>query len=351
VLPFQALNDLGATYNCHEKPCVINASWIDTRRGVGSEFIDLVKSLSMEYLFVAAAGDRSGTAGPGGAVRGGPLGDACDLVPACLGELPNVITVTSFLRDAPNTLDPLANYNAPGRAIVTLAAPGERVFGTIRESKFTTLSGTSQATAFVTGAAALLEAANHRLTPAQIKNRLLYTADLDYSYDGKVAFGKLNVKRALAYNGEDIVYTGGNEPKRGVFDYVQPGSGNANRMLLLYRKGRENDIVGDVKVPRVRRITKNQGTTLYTVVYENQEGTELRIVRDVTFEPGGRPGHIGDRMFTSFRLLSCTRPRAEGTSARDWIGACPRAEIRADAIRLDQISDLIVRAEAGGQRR
>ena len=81
---------------------------------------------------------------------------------------------------------------------MTLAAPGDQILGSVRENRFATLSGTSQAAAFVTGAAGLLEAANHRLTPAQIKNRLLYTADLDSNYDGKVAFGKLDVKRALS---------------------------------------------------------------------------------------------------------------------------------------------------------
>lgn len=349
VLPFQALNDLGATYNCYERPCVINMSWVDTRSGVGQDFIDSITDLYEEYLVVAAAGDERGKAGPGGAILGGPLGRACDLVPACLGDLRNVITVTSFLHNSTGTLDPLANYNGQGYSIVTLAAPGDQIFGSVRGSRFATLSGTSQAAAFVTGAAGLLEAANHRLTPAQIKNRLLSTADLDFNYDGKVAFGKLNVKRALAYNDEDVVNVGTNQPKRGVFDYVEPGSANANRTLFLYREGRDGpaDTVGDVKVPRVRRIVKNPGNGYYTVVYESADRRGLKIVRDVTFEPTGKPGHIKDRMTTSFRLLGCTLPRDDGVSVRDWIRKCPPAEKTTQQIKLDEISDLIVRAEAG----
>lgn len=119
---------------------------------------------------------------------------------------------------------------------------------------------------------------------------------------------------------------GTNLPKRGVFDYVEPGSANANRELLLYREGREADIVKDVKVSRVRRMVKNPGNGYYTVVYESPDRKGLKIARDVAFEPTAKPGHIGARMTTSFRLLSCSAPRVDGVSVRDWIRKCPPAE-------------------------
>jgi hypothetical protein len=45
VLPYQALDDLGATYNCYERPCLINMSWVDTVSG-SKDLIAAIKKLS-----------------------------------------------------------------------------------------------------------------------------------------------------------------------------------------------------------------------------------------------------------------------------------------------------------------
>ena len=102
-----------------------------------------------------------------------------------------------------------------------------------------------------------------------------------------------------------------------------------------------------MKVSRVRRIVKNSGSSYYTVVYESADRKGLKVARDVAFEPATKPGHIGERMTTSFRLLGCSVPRHDGVSVREWIRKCPSALKTTEPIRLDQISDLIVRAEAG----
>ena len=88
-------------------------------------------------LFVAAAGND------------GHNNDQTKYFPASY-PLDNIIGVASVNQQ--NMLLPSSNF---GRS-VHLAAPGLGILSAMPEGKFGTMSGTSQATAFVTGAAALL---------------------------------------------------------------------------------------------------------------------------------------------------------------------------------------------------
>lgn len=89
-------------------------------------------------LFVAAAGND------------GHSNDESPYFPASYG-LDNIISVASINRD--NQLLPSSNF---GTKTVNIAAPGLMILSSLPTGKFGTMSGTSQATAFVTGAAALL---------------------------------------------------------------------------------------------------------------------------------------------------------------------------------------------------
>ncbi len=88
-------------------------------------------------LFVAAAGND------------GHSNDQIPYYPASYG-LDNIIGVASLNKQ--NQLLPSSNFGKT----VQVAAPGLSILSTLPEGKFGTMSGTSQATAFVTGAAALL---------------------------------------------------------------------------------------------------------------------------------------------------------------------------------------------------
>ena len=350
VLPITVLNDL-IDY-CRTRFCILNASWAISKSDVGPEFIESLKQFTEEFLIVAAAGDKEGQPGARGVADGGELGGACDLIPACLGEQSNVITVTAFLTDQPNTLDSRANFTSKGKNTVALAAPGQNVLSAVRGSNFTKFSGTSQATAFVTGTAALIQGLNDSLTVRQVKNRLLYTADLDFNYGGKVAFGKLNVKRAVSYLTDDTVYIG-NAPKLGFFEYNEPLSRNATLDLLLFVRGRKRDVIRDCRVANVRRIAKNPGSNYFTVVYESLETGELKVAREVTFTPEDDPTFVGEgRLTGSFKLKTCTAPRPTPTlTAREWIRGCPTASQKTEPIDLRQVTDLIVRADTIKSRR
>lgn len=134
---------------------------------------------STGILFVAAAGnDRLNN----------------DLEPFYPGsyDLPNVISVAaSTVNDAP------AFFSNYGVQSVHLAAPGVNIVGTEPGDGYETGSGTSAATAFVSGAATLVLSRNPSMSPSEVKHRLLRTADVSPFLDKILTRGRLNVFRAL----------------------------------------------------------------------------------------------------------------------------------------------------------
>ncbi len=100
-------------------------------------------ALKKGILVVAAAGND------------GHNNDQIPYYPASYGT-ENVISVASINKQ--NQLLPSSNF---GRT-VHVAAPGLTILSTLPEGKFGTMSGTSQATAFVTGTAALLASQNRK---------------------------------------------------------------------------------------------------------------------------------------------------------------------------------------------
>lgn len=97
----------------------------------------LIEAQKKGVLLVAAAGNE------------GRNNDRFPYYPANYG-LDNIISVTSLSKN--NELLPSSDF---GKS-VHMAAPGMMILSTLPEGKFGTMSGASQATAFVTGAAALL---------------------------------------------------------------------------------------------------------------------------------------------------------------------------------------------------
>lgn len=84
----------------------------------------------------------------------------------------NVIAVS-----ASNVKDEVPGFSASGR-YVTIAAPGVNVPATsARDNGYVSLSGTSFATPYVAGTAALLRSAFPTMTAVQVRNRIVATAD------------------------------------------------------------------------------------------------------------------------------------------------------------------------------
>ena len=108
-------------------------------------------------------------------------------------DLANVISVAAT--DHNDALASFSNYDA---GWVDLAAPGVSVLSTYAGNTCRSLSGTSMATPHVSGAAALVLAADPSLGTAAIKATLMNSVDPVASLAGKtVTGGRLNVARAV----------------------------------------------------------------------------------------------------------------------------------------------------------
>lgn len=108
--------------------------------------------------------------------------------------LPNQIVVAST--DINNNLLASSNW---GRKTVDVAAPGENIFSTLPGGRYGYMSGTSQATAFVTGIAALILSARPDLKPEQVKAIIVATVDKIPQLETKVrSGGRVNACSALA---------------------------------------------------------------------------------------------------------------------------------------------------------
>ncbi len=114
--------------------------------------------------------------------------------------LSNVITVAGY----DDQLNIVSSSNF-GMRSVDIAAPGHRIRGAFIGNKSAYMTGTSQATAFVTGVAALLKARYPKLTGPQIKEIILGSVMKVRSFEGKVAgAGKLDAARAFEFAARKI---------------------------------------------------------------------------------------------------------------------------------------------------
>jgi subtilisin family serine protease len=137
-------------------------------------------------LFVAAAGND------------GTDNDAHPHYPSNY-SLSNVISVA-----ATDSNDNLASFSNFGARSVMLGAPGLNILSTLPGNTYNFLSGTSMATPHVTGAAALLCAANPNLTVSQLRALLSFNGDIVPALQGKTLTGRrLNVFKSLQASNEN----------------------------------------------------------------------------------------------------------------------------------------------------
>lgn len=143
-------------------------------------------------LFVAAAGNERANS------------DLKAYYPADY-DLPNVISVTAI--DKFKSVLPTSNY---GEKSVDIAAPGNEIRNTLPNGQYGKMTGTSQATAFVSGVAALVMANNPELKKAdRIVKYLTQTGDTVAELSGKTRYRKvLNSYKALAMQDHDLSING-----------------------------------------------------------------------------------------------------------------------------------------------
>lgn len=108
--------------------------------------------------------------------------------------LTNIISVANT--DEYNYLAPSSNY---GVRSIDLGAPGNHILSTGIAGSFGIMTGTSQATAIVTGIAALMLSKNPRLNPIQVRKILMDTTDKFNQLSYRVrSGGRINAFRALS---------------------------------------------------------------------------------------------------------------------------------------------------------
>jgi subtilisin family serine protease len=168
---------LAIKYAASQGVRVINASW------GGSPCSQTLNRTIAEIeaqgvMFVAAAGNS------------GVDIDNSPEYPAAF-NLPNQITV-----GASTARDYTAGFSNFSYHLVHLFAPGAGIMSTYPGSRLASLSGTSMAAPFVSGAAALIFSAHPNATVAQVRAALLNSVDPgDFAATSK---GRLDIKKALA---------------------------------------------------------------------------------------------------------------------------------------------------------
>ena len=137
-------------------------------------------AMSPDMLFVIAAGND------------GESNDVNQVFPANINS-ENTITVAATHGDKS-----LASFSNYGKTTVEIAAPGVAIRSTVPGNEYLSVSGTSQATPFVTRAASMVKDSNFSLTPGQIKKILMETVTKKDFLKGKVVSeGMLNQERAV----------------------------------------------------------------------------------------------------------------------------------------------------------
>jgi len=158
---------------------VINASWGSTMYSKALE--DTIRAAGEEgILFVAAAGNSSTN------------NDNRPHYPSNY-NLPNVISVAALDRT-----DNLASFSNFGVKTVHIAAPGRDILSTWLGDDYREASGTSMASPYVAGLAALILASEPKLSVEKLRERVLKSVDKLDTLNGKVeSGGRINAGKAL----------------------------------------------------------------------------------------------------------------------------------------------------------
>ncbi|MEO6235652.1 MAG: S8 family serine peptidase [Vicinamibacterales bacterium] len=140
---------------------------------------EIEKTAQADILFVAAAGNNSRDA------------DVAPQYPAAF-PLPNIVAVAATTSE-----DNLAWFSNYGASTVHVGAPGDVLLSTARSNNYDTVSGTSPATAVVSGVATLVLSACP-LDTAQLRATILQTVDPVPALAGKtITGGRVNAAAAL----------------------------------------------------------------------------------------------------------------------------------------------------------
>jgi subtilisin family serine protease len=201
-------------------------------------------------LFVAAAGNEQSNS------------DKNHYYPADYG-LSNLISVTAI---NPSTeVLPSSNW---GTETVDIAAPGQNIMSTLPKNYYGLMTGTSQATAFVTGAAVLVKANRPSFKYSDIKRHILATGDAEKELQLKTRTARqLNLYRCLTVLDTDVSITG----------VVVSDLSNPDKITGLKSGSSENDYDPNMRKDSHTAEMKKFGSKLKNLI---QRGEKERLGRD-----------------------------------------------------------------------
>ncbi|HWQ65184.1 MAG TPA: S8 family serine peptidase [Methanospirillum sp.] len=186
IMPLKFLNSAGSGYTSDAISAILYANKMGAKvisnswggSGVSRSLKDAIDASSA--VVVCAAGND------------GEDIDTTPLYPASYNSS-NIIAVA-----ATDYNDNLATFSNYGAKSVDIAAPGVKIRSTYKDGQYAYLSGTSMATPYVSGVAALISAVNSSLSSNEIKAKILDSADTTSSLKGKVVSnGRLNAANAV----------------------------------------------------------------------------------------------------------------------------------------------------------
>jgi subtilisin family serine protease len=250
---------------------VVNLSFgymLDPQRGIQDPVQTAIASQQDRTLFVMAAGNY-----------GADVSYICDLRPTCF-DLPNVIVVGALDRSAnlPKLLSTAngklqTNYGSR----VHIGAIGEDVFSTAAFGRYGVMSGSSFAAPQVAAVASLVMRKYNRLTPQQIKNRLIYCTDHVALLGDRLFGGRLNASCALDGDSAYLKLStaGAGSAKRGFF---QAGS-------MVKFRDRESGRVVQMPVEGVRALHFDPDRQVYTVYFNADRSSDSRLLRETNLVP------------------------------------------------------------------
>lgn len=159
---------------------ILSNSWGNR---IYSKFLEdaITEANNKGVIFIAAAGNF-----------GANNNDVSPIYPASY-KVDNVISVGAFsAQDYPSA------FSCYGPKSVHISAPGTNILSTIPGNSYAVLSGTSQATPFVTGVVGLALSYNPNVSPLEIKNKIIETASETKMLKGKnIANGRINAGKLL----------------------------------------------------------------------------------------------------------------------------------------------------------
>ena len=272
----------GIEYAINNGADVINASW-----GGGGDNEPLREAIiaASEIVFVAAAGNQASN------------NDLIPTYPANYNNLSHVISVAAT--DMGGGLAGFSNY---GRS-VHLAAPGSDTFSTTPGGGYGWKRGTSMATPYVSGAAAVLISSNPGITPRQVRHTLITTASRPPELAGLLAAdGRLNLNNALRARGgrqdNSVVLCDGHifprpgspkkEPKRTKPSKFKLLSPRVGRIFYTGKRKRKTRSYRRITV-RWRKSKDESGIVKYRI---KVNGKTVKTLKDPDKNPSTAPSEL-----------------------------------------------------------